>query len=119
MWHVVLFRPRADLTVEERVGLMAALARALSEIPHIRRFELGRRVRHGAGYEQLMAEDLEYAALLNFDDMDGLKAYLEHPAHRDLGTRFTTSLAASAIYDYEPLDPASLAGRPQDRPPLG
>ena len=111
MWHVVLFRPRTDLSVEERVGLMAALARTLTEIPHIRRFELGRRVRHGAGYEQLMSEDLEFAALLEFDDLEGLKAYLEHPAHRDLGARFMSSLAASAIYDYEPLDPAGLGGQ--------
>lgn len=107
--HVVLFRPRPDLSVEERFGLMAALARALTEIPYIRRFELGRRIRHGAGYEQLMTADLEFAALLEFDDLDGLKGYLDHPAHRDLGARFMTSLASSAIYDYERIDPASLA----------
>jgi len=106
--HVVLFRPRPDLSADERMGLMAALAHALTNIPQIRRFELGRRIRHGAGYEQLMAENLEFAALLEFDDLDGLKGYLDHPAHRELGARFMTSLAASAIYDYEQIEPATL-----------
>jgi hypothetical protein len=108
MRHVVLFRPRHDLSAEQRAGLLTALASALADIPSIRRFTFGRRVMHGAGYEPLMREDLAFAAILEFDDLRGLRAYLEHQAHRDLGERFMSSLAASAIYDYEEIDPRVL-----------
>lgn len=100
VFHIVLFQPRPDITVPERVALLEALEDALRRIPSIRRFHVGRRIRHGAGYETLMTVDLEYAAVLEFDDLAGLQAYLHHPAHEALGKRFMQSLAASAIYDY-------------------
>jgi hypothetical protein len=106
--HVVLFRPRPDLSVEHSKSLLSALARALAEISAIRRFTLGLRVKHGAEYERLMDEDFAFAAILEFDDLAGLHEYLGHPAHRDLGTRFMSSLAASAIYDYEEIDRRTL-----------
>lgn len=101
VFHIVLFRPRADLTDTARREVIEALRSALAAIPSIRRFSLGRRVKHGAGYEALMSVSLDYAAVIEFDDLDGLKAYLEHPAHRALGTRFVQSLESSAIFDYE------------------
>ena len=107
--HIVLFRPRASLTSDERTALIDAFARALHEIPSIRRSYVGRRVTHGRGYEQLMKEDYEYAAVLEFDDMSGLLAYLQHPAHKDLGERFFASFDAALMYDYESFkSPASL-----------
>lgn len=108
LFHVVLFHPRPDLTVPERVALVEALEDALRRIPSIRRFHVGRRVRHGAGYEALMQVDLDYAAVLEFDDLAGLQAYLHDPAHEALGQRFMQSLAASAIYDYAMQGPEEL-----------
>ena len=35
-----------------------------------------------------MREDYTHAAILEFDDLDGLTAYLEHPAHAELASRF-------------------------------
>jgi len=101
IFHVVLFRPRPDLAAEDRSGLVEALESALQRIPSIRRFHVGRRVTHGAGYESLMPVSLDYGAVIEFDDLAGLKAYLEHPAHRALGSRFMQSLEASAIFDYQ------------------
>ena len=101
IFHVVLFRPRADLAAAERAQLVEAFETALQRIPSIRRFHVGRRVKHGAGYEALMPISLDYAAVLEFDDLAGLKAYLEHPAHQALGTRFMSSLESSAIFDYQ------------------
>ncbi len=100
VFHVVLFKPRPNLSPAERAGLVEALEDALRRIPSIRRFNLGRRIRHGAGYEAGMTMDLEYAAVLEFDDLSALRAYLEHPAHAALGRRFRESLESSAIYDY-------------------
>ena len=102
--HIVLFRPRADLAPAERLALVEALENALRSIPSISRFRVGRRVKHGTLYEAAMAVDLEFAAVLEFDDLAALKAYLAHPAHEALGKRFMQSLESSAIYDYEMQD---------------
>jgi len=99
--HLALFRPRSDLNASARTSLFDALDAALRDIPSIRHFQVGRRLRHGAGYEHLMPVDLPFAALIAFDDLDGLHAYLEHPSHQALGRLFMESLDASAIYDYE------------------
>jgi hypothetical protein len=101
MFHIVLFTPRPELSMTGRVELVEALEDALRRIPSIRRFNVGRRVKHGAGYEALMTVDLDYAAILEFDDLAGLHAYLEHPAHVALGRRFMQSLQSSALYDYQ------------------
>ena len=109
--HVVLFRPRAGLTGEQRAGLLEAFIRALREIPGIRRASIGKRVIHGRSYENLMGEDYEFAAVLELDDLGGLTQYLQHPAHADLGRRFAASCDATLVYDYEMSDGVSgLAG---------
>ena len=102
--HIVLFRPKPRLSADERGLLVAAFARALRDIPSIRRSRVGRRVTHGRGYEQLMREDYGYIAVLEFDDMAGLKAYLEHPAHEELAERFFSAFEAALMYDYEVID---------------
>jgi len=104
LFHVVLFRPRPDLTAADRAGLVEAFEAALQRIPSIRRFNVGRRVTHGAGYEALMPVSLDYAAVIEFDDLAGLEAYLEHPAHQALGSHFMSLLESSAIFDYEMQD---------------
>jgi Stress responsive A/B Barrel Domain len=109
--HVVMFRPRAGLTHDERAALVTAFSRALRDIPGIRRAKIGRRVRHGRTYEHLMKEDYEFAAVLEFDDLRGLTQYLQDPAHEDLGKRFSESFETALIYDFEMSDGVSgLAG---------
>lgn len=98
---MVLFRPRADVSMEDRRALIAALAAALEQIPSIRRASVGRRVRIDRPYEQLTRIDLPYAAVLEFDDVDGLRAYLDHPAHQEIANRFFATLAETLIYDFE------------------
>ena len=98
---MVLFRPRPGLSPEDRAGLAEALRTAMRSIPSIRRARVGRRVLHGRPYESLMRIDYEYAAFLDFDDLAGLKAYLEHPAHEELATRFFHVLEDGLMYDFE------------------
>jgi len=103
--HVILFKPRPELTAGEREVLLKTLEAAATGIPSIRRMRLGARVRHGRpGYEQLMKEDFEYAVIVEFDDLQALGAYLAHPQHAAIGKHFSESAAAALAYDYEMVD---------------
>ena len=107
--HVVLYQTRPGLSAADRAGFQAALTTALRDIPSIRRARVGSRVRHGAAYEALMPTDFEFVGILEFDDLAGLQAYLDHPAHAALGTLFYTSNAAALAYDYDVPDGDPLA----------
>lgn len=98
--HLVLMKPRPDLSADDRQALIDAFDRAVREISTIRGVRVGRRVTHGAGYEQ-SAPDMDYVAVIDFDDLAGLQAYLRHPAHADLGARFGQSLSGALVYDFE------------------
>jgi hypothetical protein len=89
------------LPAGEQTALVDVLRDAIRSIPSIRSARVGRRVKHGRPYEQAMRVDYEYAALLEFDDLAGLKTYLEHPAHQALATRFFSAVDESLVYDYE------------------
>ena len=103
--HVVLFQPRQGLSDDQRDRVLADLRRAATEIPSIRRFRIGQRMLHGLpGYEQAMRHDYQYAALIEFDDREGLEAYLRHPAHEAAGRQFTEAASHALAYDYEVID---------------
>jgi hypothetical protein len=99
--HLVLFRPKAGLSDADRRGLADALNGAAHEIPGVRRVRVGRRVTHGRPYEQLMRVDYSHAAILEFDDLDGLQTYLRHPAHEALASRFFAAFEEGLFYDFE------------------
>ena len=104
--HIVLFKPRGDLPAEARRQLATTFEAALNEIPSIRRARVGPRIIHGGNYEALMTVDYQYAAVLEFDDAGGLKAYLEHPAHQQLGAQFFAALEQVLVYDFDLTDGA-------------
>lgn len=99
--HVVLMNPRADLSPADRQAFLDAFNRALREIPSVRGVRVGRRVRVGANYESLSPDAGDYIAVIDFDDMAGLQAYLQHPAHQDLGARFYQTLRSAIVCDYD------------------
>jgi hypothetical protein len=102
--HVVLFRPRKDLSAGARRGLADALRRAIDEISAIKRIRIGRRRTHGRPYEQLMRVDYTHAAILEFEDMAALRAYLEHPSHADLAAQFFECFEQALMYDFDVRD---------------
>ena len=100
--HVVLFSPKPDLSPSDRTAVLDALQRAAKNIPSIKRLRVGKRVKHSLpGYEQMMRDDYEYAVIIEFDDVEGLKSYLEHPAHAAAGHHFTAAASKALAYDYE------------------
>lgn len=98
--HLVLFRLSRSLSADDREAFVRAFEKALTGIPTIRRTVAGRRVRLGAAYDS-GTEHYDYMAALEFDDEAGLRAYLEHPLHADLGARFFASSEATLVYDFE------------------
>ena len=103
--HVILYKPRTDISDETKMSILQGLASAAATIPTIRKLRVGKRVKHGRpGYEQAMREDYEYAVIIEFEDVDGLTAYLSHPAHGSIGKHFTESASTSLAYDYEMLE---------------
>ena len=62
--HIVLLQPRPELTEQQRSDALETLTGSAANMPDIRRFKIGRRVKHGLpGYEQLMAHDFEFALI--------------------------------------------------------
>ena len=101
VFHIILFRPRADLDAGQTSVFLESIRTAARSIPSIRAFWIGQRVTHGRGYEQAMVDDYPYSAVIEFDSLDGLKRYLDHPAHANLGARFGEASEAALIYDYQ------------------
>lgn len=104
--HVVLFRPKPTLTSADLETLIASLQNAVAGIPEIRRARIGKRILlNRPGYETQMAEHYEYSAILEFDSEADLRAYLDHPAHNDLGRRLFMSADAVLAYDFHVVEP--------------
>jgi hypothetical protein len=99
--HLVLFKPRPDLSATDRQDFIAAFERAVRDIPAVRGVRVGARVRVGAGYEGTMPDTADIFAAIDFDDLAGLRTYLDHPRHRQLGELFWASLASTLVYDFE------------------
>jgi hypothetical protein len=98
--HLVLMKPRLELTLANRQAFIDAFDRAIREIPTVRGVRIGRRIMHGAAYEPA-APTMDYVAIIDFDDLAGLQTYLRHPAHEELGRLFGQSLSGSVVYDFE------------------
>jgi len=98
--HVVLLRPRPDLSHAERDRLFASLEHAIGNIPMIRRARVGRRIILGREYDRQNAADFPYAAMIEFDTEADLRAYLDHPAHHELSEHFYRTAEAALVYDF-------------------
>ena len=60
--------------------------------------------RSGRGHDAPRAsapDSADFVISIGFDDLAGLQAYLRHPAHGELATRFYRSLTSALIYDFE------------------
>jgi len=53
-----------------------------------------------------MLVNYTHAAILEFEDVEGLRAYLEHPAHEALASQFFACFGQALFYDFELRDGA-------------
>jgi hypothetical protein len=110
--HLVLLKPRPDLSAAGREHLVSAFERAIRDVPAVRSVRVGRRLVLGASYEALMPDTANYLVLIEFDDVNGLNAYLHHPSHAELGARFSDSLAEALVFDFEAVELENLRNLP-------
>jgi len=101
-------KPRADLAPPEREALIDAFEHAVREISVVRTVRIGRRVIHGAQYEQTSPDAADFLVQVDFENLADLQAYLRHPAHEAVGEHFNRLLDSGWVYDFETGDLARL-----------
>jgi hypothetical protein len=100
--HVVLFEPKASTTVDERDAFFELMRTAFSEIETVRRSFVGLRQKVGVAYEAKVGDSTySYASVVEFDDVDGLKVYLDHPLHVKVGQLFWQHCERTMIVDVD------------------
>lgn len=48
-----------------------------------------------------MPDVADFMLALSFNDLAGLRTYLRHPAHAEIGVRFNRSFSVAWVYDFE------------------
>jgi hypothetical protein len=100
--HIVLFEPKAGTTAGDRDGFLDALKAAVESIPSVNRSFVGLAVKVGARYETLIGGmTYSYASVIEFDDVAGLKSYLDHPLHERIGQLFWQHCDRTLITDID------------------
>lgn len=98
--HVVLFEPKTSTTVADRDAFLDLMRVAVSEIETVRRSFIGLRQTIGVGYESKVGDTTySYASVVEFDDVNGLKSYLDHPLHVKIGQLFWQHCERTLIID--------------------
>ena len=105
--HVVIAKPHAGLSANDREAFVQAFEQAVLQISTVRAVRIGRRVTHGALYEQTPPA-ADFLILIDFDDLTGLQMYLRHPAHEAVSEQFNRLLEWGLVYDFETGDLARL-----------
>ena len=73
--HVVCLTWTEDATPEAVAAVEAALAELPARIPELRAYRFG-------GDAGLASGNADFAVVADFDDADGWRRYMEHPAHQ-------------------------------------
>jgi hypothetical protein len=103
--HIVLFTPKKELSVVERQAFAQSVRDSVRRIGGIQRAMIGRAMAAEPQYERSFGDKTyEYAAILEFVDTAALEAYLNHPAHRDLGRLFWENCGAAVVMEADLAD---------------
>lgn len=80
LMHVFAFTPLEGATEQDFADFQAATAAMVGEIPGLRRAWFGRLMQpipNGGGHVR------EYGVAMEFDNIEALRRYADHPAHRE------------------------------------
>ena len=106
--HLVLFTPHPTLSYEEREAMASAMEEAFAATPEIARVRVGRRRVLGTSYDELSPVQFEFLTALEFETLEDLTAYLQHPTHRALSERFRSSAQLAFAHDFEIVEASEL-----------
>ena len=95
--HIVLFKLRDDVPVEEKLVVMNSFKEAIEALPAkisvIRKIEVGLNMNPG--------ETWTIALYSEFDNLDDVKFYATHPEHVAAGKILAETKESRACVDYE------------------
>jgi hypothetical protein len=106
--HVVLLRLRDDLSNDDLRSFAQLFQLACREIPTIRAAKIGPIVSMDGTTPPLLGDKAyTVAACLEFDDRQGLDAYMAHPRHAELARRFWQYCESTVFADVSMVDPVT------------
>ena len=89
--HIVLYKLKPDTDKEAAVKIIAAVLEPLvGKIPGLKHMEI-----------RLAFEGMDYALYSEFESVEALKNYAEHPLHLEAKTHFAHFLETRVAADYE------------------
>ena len=81
--HVVLIKWNDKITEETFAAITENFSKLPTAIPQIKCYEFGPNV-------GIIKDGADYALVAKFDNAIDLKAYIEHPAHQEFMTQYST-----------------------------
>jgi hypothetical protein len=93
--HVVMMRWTPEATEEQKRRVAAELSRLPALLPVLRAYRMGADLGVNEG-------NFEWAAVADFDDLEGYLTYRDHPEHRAIIAEFIRPIMAErAAIQYE------------------
>lgn len=92
--HIVFFKFKPDATAEQRGAVIAELRALPEKIDVIRHFEVGEDVLR-------LARSWDAALVGTYDSVEALRAYDEHPAHKQVVAKIREISDGVASVDFE------------------
>jgi hypothetical protein len=106
--HIVLFNPKPNLSTQDVQLFAQQLRLTVNSVTSVRRAMVGKRLAVQDGDHRNFGDaTYEFAAVVEFDDPDGLSAYLAHPAHQELGRLFWLYCASTVVVEVRSVDAKS------------
>ena len=98
--HIVLFNPKPGVSESEIRSFARIIQDACRHIGAIQRSHVGRRIDIDAGYARSFGEKTyQFAAIFEFEDSAGLKEYLKHPLHKQVGRLFWEMCESTVVVE--------------------
>jgi hypothetical protein len=96
--HTVIFYLKKDAPAGAADGLIADAHKLLAKVPSVKVIRAGKPAEKAT--PNLAVKDYHVALLVLFDDYDGLKAYDEHPLHKEYVQKHIPHMERVVVYDF-------------------
>jgi hypothetical protein len=99
--HIVLFRPKGEVGAAGMRAFATMIQTVCRETRTVKRATVGRIT----GKEQVIGRtSYQFAAVIEFDDEDGLRQYLNSRLHKELAALFWRLCESTIILDVDSVD---------------